>query len=330
MLWLMAASLLLSATVPGAPPPEKRRGRLDHAETLDTEHSPSFRWHLASSPDSRPRLLFEGVDLVTVRKVRMYQTVVEKPAAKDGENSEMEYEVVPGEFIRGETYAEQSSTVSGPLPHETFTVNGVDMTTDGGGVAIDETQSLLGLFDDLSTTSAVVRASHKTRGGVLLKLTRNVVKRYTGEAKQPEDLKNSDILASLGLDFGPKRTSGRKGVVMSLDAPDRLEPGQSFDLSLTVSNQGTTETSSVLGRIFSRHEWLHGRLFYIGSVQPGTSLTFSRHFAVPADAKPGLVFAGVGFWDLLGTIPNKGIVLKMELAPATGKMPAKAEPAAQP
>jgi hypothetical protein len=204
------------------------------------------------------------------------------------------------------------------------------MTTDAGGVAIDETQTLLDLFDDLSVTNAVVRASHKTRGGVLLKLTRNVLKRYTGEAKQPEDLKNTDLLASLGLDFEPKRTSGRKGVVMSLEAPDKLEPGQSFDLALTVSNQGTVETSSVLGRIFSRQEWLHGRLFYIGSVQPGTSLTFSRHFVVPTDAKPGLAFAGVGFWDLLGTIPNKGIVLKMELVPAPGGAPAKAEPAAQP
>jgi hypothetical protein len=327
MFWLLTASLLMSAVLPADPPPEKRRGRLDHSDTLRTERTPSFRWHLAPSPDSRPRLLFEGVDLVTVYKVRMYQTVIEKPAPKDAETVETGYEVIAGEFIRGETFAEQSSVVSGPLVNETFEINGVPVKTDGSGVAVDETQVVLGLFDDLTTTTATVRASHEKRGGVLLRLTRNVLKRYVDGEKQPTDFQSTDVLASLGLDFEPKRTSGRKGVVMELASPTKLEAGQSFTLVLTVTNKGDAETSSLMGRVFSRHEWLHGRLFYIGSVQPGTSITFSRSFVVPADAKSGIAYAGIGFWDLLGTIPNQGIVLKMDVAGAPEQKPAEEAPA---
>jgi len=327
MPWLLVASILFAVCTSAAPPPVKRRGRLVRTEVQRTEETSSFRWHLSPSPDSRPRLFFEGVSLVTVHKVNIHQVVVEVPATNEANPGGIEYRPVPGESMEGETFSVQNSEVTGPLGSETFLINDVPVTTDEAGVATDTDQVLLRLFDDLSTTEVTVRAHHPRLGSVLLPLTRDVMKRYTDGTKPPNNLKQTDVLASLGLDFIPKRTGGRTGVTMTAQTPEKVRAGESFSVTLTVANAGDTATSSLLGRTFSRHPWLHGRLFYIGSVEPGQSLTFTRRFAIPADAKGGTVFAGLGFWDILGTIPDKGIVLKMELQGAPPKPAAEAAPA---
>jgi hypothetical protein len=329
----LAAALLLGLLPLSAQPqPEKRRGRLDHVEVQNTRRISSFRWSLQPSPDSCPRVFFEGLELVTLNKVRVYQVVVEKPVPKKEGEEEMAFVVVPGEFMRGEEFAEQSSEPSGPLGGETFVVNGVTMKTNADGVATDTGQTLVALFDDLSVTEKVVSAKHSKRGNVLLKLTRNVVKRYEPGREQPEDFVHTDILSSFGLDFAPKRTSQRDGVSMALAAPASATPGQEFELTVTVTNNGSGETSSVLGHTFSRYPWLHGRIFYFGCVQPNTSKTFTRRILVPEGTKPGTAYAGIGFWDLLGTVPGKGIVLKMELLPGkdTPEAAEKPQPEAAP
>ncbi len=329
MPWFLVAGLLVSVCVSAAPPPEKRRGRMIRTDVERTETTSSFRWSLSPSPDSRPRLFFEEVSLITLHKVNIHQVVVELPADAEANPAGIEYRVVPGETMKGETFTVQHSQIAGPLAQETFLVNDVPMTTDEAGVAIDENQTLLRLFDDLSTTEVTVRAHHARLGSVLLPLTRNIMKRYVAGDKPPANLAQTDVLASLGLDFVPKRTGGRQGVTMSAKVPESIRAGEPFDIALTVSNQGDMATSSLLGRTFSRFPWLHGRLFYIGGVEPGQSRTFTRRFIVPADAKGGTVFGGLGFWDIMGTMTNQGIVLKMDMEGAPEK-PAESGKAAEP
>lgn len=327
MPWLLVASLLLSVCVSAAPPPEKRRGRLIRTDVQRTETTSSFRWRLSPSPDSRPRLFFEEVTLLTLHKVNIHQVVVEIPAATEANPAGVEYRPVPGETMEGETFTVQNSQIAGPLAEEIFLINDVPMTTDEAGVAIDENQTLLRLFDDLTTTEVTVRAHHARLGSVLLPLTRNIMKRYAAGEKPPANLAQTDVLASLGLDFIPKRTGGRQGVTMSAKVPENIRAGEPFEIALTVVNQGDMATSSLLGRTFSRFPWLHGRLFYVGGVEPGQSRTFTRRFVVSADAKGGTVFGGLGFWDIMGTMNNQGIVLKMALEGAPEKPAAENAPA---
>jgi hypothetical protein len=116
---------------------------------------------------------------------------------------------------------------------------------------------------------------------------------------------------------------------MSVKMPEQVKAGEFLDIALTVTNGGGTPTSSLLGRTFSRHEWLQGRLFYVGTVAPGASVTFTRRIQVPADARGGVVFGALGFWDLLGTIPGKELALQ-SVVEAVPQPEAKAGPQAQP
>lgn len=305
----LVACLLFGLCVSAGPPPAKRRGRLLRVDVRRTEETPSFRWRLMAGTDSLPRLFFEEVVVRVTHKVNIYQTVIEVPASTETNLTGVDYRVVPGELIEGENFAEQQSQVVGPISGETFLVNEVPMTTDATGVAVDRDQTLLRLFDDLTTTEVSVRARHPKYGSTLLDVSRQVMKRYPQDTP-PANLGQTDLLASLGLDFVPRRSSGRDGVTMTVQMPEKVRAGEFLDVVLTVSNAGGAATSSLLGRSFSRHDWLHGRLFYVGSVAPGESVTFTRRLQVPANAKGNFAFGALGFWDLNGTIPNKGLALQ--------------------
>ena len=330
-------SLLLAAALPLLPRPASadplpvlRRGELLRTEKVRTETTASFRWRLAPSPDSYPRLLFEAVDLVTLYQAHVYQAIEEVPRG-GGEPDAPRFEAkpIPGQTIRGEEFSRQAVETAGPMANTTFMVNGVPMETDDGGVAIDSTQSLLALFEDLATTSVPVHAKHEEAGTMSLRMTRHVLKRYDPGVGTPDNLGETDILASLGLDFEPKRSSEREGVAMEVVLPGPVSPGQAFEVSLAVTNRGPSETSSFLGRTVSGKPWLHGRLFYIGSVPPGERRIFVRRFAVPADARTGLVYGGITYWDLLGTIKGKGTVLKL-IVESPAQAPAEPAPPAAP
>ena len=326
LLALLVAAVLQSPPTVGAPPPIKRRGTQLRTELVRTVTKPSFRWHLAPSPDSSPRLLFEGIDLVTLHQAHIYQAVTEVPrGGGEPDAPRIQYKDIPGEVIRGEEFTKQTFEITGPMANATFVVHGVPMVTDDAGVATDTSQSLLTLFEDLATTTVTVAARHDKAGMILLTLSRHVLKRYNKDVGPPGSLPKTDLLASMGLDFEPKRSSEREGVTMAVTAPERLKPGQNFALTLTVTNRGKAETSSFLGRTVSGGPWLHGRLFYIGSVPAGTSLAFTRRFTVPEEASGGMVFGGVTYWDLLGTLKDKGTVLKIPLD-GPPRTPAKPKP----
>lgn len=324
----LVACLLLGLCVSAAPPPAKRRGRLLRVDVRRTEETPSFRWRLMAGTDSLPRLFFEEVVVRVTHKVNIYQTVIEVPASAETNPAGVEYRVVPGELIEGETFAEQQSQVVGPIAGETFLVNEVPMRTDEVGVAVDGDQTLLRLFDDLTVTEVSVRASHPKYGSMLMDISRQVMKRYPQDTP-PANLGHTDLLASMGLDFLPRRSSGRDGVTMTVQMPERVRAGESLDVVLTVANGGGTATSSLMGRSFSRHDWLTGRLFYVGSVPPGESVTFTRRFQVPATAKGNLAYGALGFWDLHGAIPNKGLVLQTTIEAIPQPEP-KPEPQPEP
>lgn len=315
---LLVAGILFGLCVSAAAPPVKRRGRLLRVEVLRTEEVPSFRVRLFPSSDSNLRLFFEEISQRIVHQANIYQTVIEVPAPQDINPSGVEYRVVPGELIQGETFAVRESEIVGPIAGETFLVNGVEMTTNETGVATDSRQVLLRPFDDLTVTELTLRARHERFGTAQFNVSRHVMKRYPADTGPPENLSQTDLLASMGIDFLPRRGSGREGVAMRVHIPETVRAGEVLEIALTVENQGDTATSSLLGRLFSRHEWLHGRLFYVGSVAPGESLTFARRIPVPAEARDGTAFAALGFWDLLGTIPDKGMVLRtaIEAVPA--------------
>ncbi|MBT3286749.1 MAG: hypothetical protein HN849_17490 [Victivallales bacterium] len=326
LLPLLVAALLQSLPTVGAPLLIKRRGAQLRTELVRTVTKPSFRWRLAPSPDSFPRLLFEGIDLVTLHQAHIYQAVMEVPrGGGEPDGPRIEYKDIPGEVIRGEEFTRRTSEITGPLANTSFIVNGVTMVTDDAGVATDTSQSLLALFEDLAASTVTVAARNDKAGLILLTVSRHVLKRYNKDMGPPGSLPKTDLLASMGLDFEPKRSSEREGVTMAVTVPDKLKPGQSFNLTLTVTNRGRNETSSFLGRTVSGRPWLHGKLFYIGSVPSGTSLAFTRHFTVPEDANGGVAFGGMTYWDLLGTLKDKGTVLKLPID-GPPRSPAKPKP----
>jgi hypothetical protein len=98
-----------------------------------------------------------------------------------------------------------------------------------------------------------------------------------------------------------------------VSAPAAAAPGDVVKVTVTASNDGSRQISSLMGRTFSREPWANGRMFYFGGLKPGEKRSFTRLFTVPADIAAEACFVTVGFWDLLGTVPGNAQKIRITL-----------------
>lgn len=315
-LLILGLGMLLgtAGSADAAPQPVKRRGRFLRTEIVKTERQKSFTCVLAPSADAVLRLRLHRLELLTHHEVRLYETVLEiKPSEEETDPTKIEYRVVPDEVIEGEKSSRRESVDAGPLANEPVTVDGNRHVTDADGIAVDADQYLLGLFDDLSVRDVTVRVAHAKLGEVGLTLTRDVVRR----AEDTDDIERArlaqtDILLAMGLDFCQLKRSSHDDLQPGITIPESPRAGDPFVLELTVSNRGTQPVCGLIGRTFSRHEWLNGRNFYFGNIAAGETRSFERRFVVPETVSLPTVFGAVGFWSILGAVD--GAALPVELS----------------
>jgi hypothetical protein len=74
--------------------------------------------------------------------------------------------------------------------------------------------------------------------------------------------------------------------------------------------------SALIGRTFSRHEWLNGRNFYFGNIPAGEARSFKRWFTAPDSSRLATVYAAVGFWNILGPVEGAALPVQLSFAEA--------------
>ena len=261
-----------------------------------------------------PLILLTKHDVVTSREVGIYEVLLEFKAPDEADRGKIVYKVAEGETIRGDETQRSEEVLLGPCSGEVFTVLGAEVASDAEGIISDAQELLLNVFDDLATPATDLQIVHDTMGTVTLPLTRDIIARQAGRATQQARMKAGDILAAMGLDFRPVTRPGHDDLGITVSCPASVTPGQIIEIALEVENDGTSHTSSIVGRTISRHDWLNGCNFYIGTLAPGKAQSFSRKFEVPADLLPGTVFLAMGMWDILGAMPDYNTSLQIKVA----------------
>lgn len=313
LLIAVLGALLLAVALHAANPPTRQRGRLLNTKLLTTDHKHIFNAQLAPSTDGVPRVLLTKYDIVTFHEVGIYEVLLEFKAPDETDRGKIIYKVAEGETIRGEETQRSEEVLLGPCLGEKFTVLGAEVESDAAGIIADEQGLLLRLFDDLTTPETELEIAHETMGTVTLPLTRGIIVRRTSEATLRTRMKAGDILAAMGLDFCPATRSGHDDLGVTVSCPETVTPGQVMEITVEVENDGASHVSSFLGRTVSRHDWLNGRNFYIGSLAPGDTQSFTRKYEVPAGHPAGTVFLVIGMWDILGAMPDYNTPLQIKV-----------------
>jgi hypothetical protein len=175
----------------------------------------------------------------------------------------------------------------------------VPVKTGPAGIYVDREGLILRPFDDLSCNAAQFALSHKKFGELLLPITRE------------------ELLAALQVNrLQPKRTA-TDGVIVEVECPAAIRSGTQFEIGLTVTNRGPRPAGRVLGRTISRHTWLNGRVFYIGTLSAGQKQSFRRRFRVPERLAGDNVYGTLGVWNILGPMPGKNVLLSIPVEHGT-------------
>ncbi|HQL86420.1 MAG: hypothetical protein GX574_07100 [Lentisphaerae bacterium] len=282
-----------------------RRGRLLRTEVRKTERKDGFECQMLPAPGSFPLLQFTRKTLLTHHEVQVFEVVKEVARENKGEGitirGTVDYEVIPGEVMEGEWTTREELVDNGPFAEADFEIFGQRWRTDQDGQIVDTAQALLRPFDDLRTMSTELTITHASMGTQKMTISRNLLRRV--ESVSTDRTASVDLLEMLGLDFLQHRLPGREGLTLEVSAPATASAGDVVKITVTASNGGNQQVSSLLGRSFSKEAWGNGRMFYLGGLKPGEKRSFTRLLTVPEDIKAGACFITVGFWDLLGTLP---------------------------
>ncbi len=130
---------------------------------------------------------------------------------------------------------------------------------------------------------------------------------------------NNDILVAFNRDFTKKRQSPERErlAVEIAGIPESVEPGQRLNVTVRVKNNGNRATNCLLGRSFSGQDWLAGRLFYFGNIEPGQTQEFTRSVAVPGDYDVDRAFMAIAFQDSWGPVQEIAQMLELKVAKPT-------------
>lgn len=293
----------------------RRRGRLLRTEVRKTERQDGFDCQMLSTQGSFPLLQITRKTLLTHHEVQVFEAVMEVARENKGEGitirGTVDYEVIPGEVLEGEWTTREELVDNGPFAETEFEVHGQRWRTDRDGQIVDTAQVLLRTFDDLRTMTTELTITHATLGAKKMTISRNLLRR--AESRGADRAASFDLLEMLGLDFIQHRFPARDGLSLTVSAPAAASAGDVVTITVTASNDGNQQVSSLLGRSFSRETWANGRMFYFGGLKPGEKRSFTRLFTVPENIKTGACFVTIGFWDLQGTVPDQARKIRIEL-----------------
>ncbi len=299
---LVLAVLLSSCATP--PPPTPYPGRVVGHRVVSTEERRAFSAELASSPDSRLRIKFTDLRLLTIREVPVHEKMLEYKIDDSGDRSALRHEVVPDEFIEGPEQVRNETRVAGPLAGQALTLNGRPIRTGADGVFVDETGYVLSLFDTPFRRDVVLTFHCEGRTDVALRVTR------------------AELLASLGVDPAVGKAGPRGALRFRVEFPESVRAGALMVVRVTAVNRESTPVWRVEGRLFSRVPWLGGKSFYFGRIDPGSNRVFERRIQVPPTAPAGTYYALLAFMDWLGPNTVRNVPVALRVLPATPDRPA--------
>ena len=134
---------------------------------------------------------------------------------------------------------------------------------------------------------------------------RYMARRWEDE-KLLDEPAQQDLLVCYRLNFKQSLLQPeQEGLEFSLVAeelPAVVRTGEYFPVTVKVVNNGSRQTSCLLGRTFSRLEGLNGKLFYFGAVAPGDTATFTRYLKVAPEELVNNLFLEIRFSDSWGVL----------------------------
>ena len=292
------------------------RGAFVRRDLEKTERVETFVCHLSGVACPSLTFVLERQVTTVYHEVNLYQAMRRKPTAQTADGN-IEYTLVieNGRLIEGERNRRVEVRTVGPLADEPVCVNGISLKTNDMGIVVDNGEiGLLDHFDNLRVLTATVAFEHETLGRQELVLYRSIPRRNQRDERNLDKPMNNDILVAFGRDFTKKRQKPeREHLAVEVSGlPERVEPGQRLRLTVTVRNHGDRPTNCLLGRSFSGQDWLTGRLFYFGNIEPGKSQEFTRQVIVPKDYPVDRAFVTIAFQDSWAPLPE--LTQTLELA----------------
>ncbi len=266
-----------------SPPPVELRGFAHHRETKLLGSQADLDVQLVGTPDGVPSLQFTRLSTVNKQETVYHEKVMEYPSGGDTDSSKIRKVTVPGEYIA--VLSDPTSQVEreGPLANAEVRVNGTPVVLNAQGAFVDRQGLILALFDQKDMgekTDVTVDIQYAPVGAKRLTVTRR------------------QFLDVLGIPWDCEGAAANDGLAASVTlTPEQPKPGDGVTIRLTVTNRGRKPAAKVVGRTFSRQPWLNGCNFYIGTVPPKASRSFSRLLRVPA-ASHETAFGVLSLWDL--------------------------------
>ena len=317
IIWALLALVLLQAPLTAQ---EKCRGNFLRSEIRKTETREQYDCALKPVNVFFPCLQFKRQTHFTYHEIRIYETlertIVEGDSNAPKTTGSSQYRLLPGEFWEGESSIRSEIKEGGPFANETFLINGKTLQTDAEGNIIADAQSgleILDYFDNLNTRQLDLEIEHVLLGTRKLTIYRTMPRRAKTDEKNLDENTVNDLLVAFNLDFYQRLTEPERQklkVEYFLNTLE-IEPGKPFTLIIKVSNQGSRDTSCLLGRLFSREPSLTGKLFYFGAIPPGKTQLFSRTILPDAGLKVDHCFAALAFSDSWGELPQHQLNLKI-------------------
>ena len=103
----------------------------------------------------------------------------------------------------------------------------------------------------------------------------------------------------------PKGTITSVALDVQCSLPAYVIPGETLEVTVTVSNPATTAVGNLILGTFSRDDWLDGKLFYIGYLGPGEKRSFMRLFQVPKNPSSTTSHVELVSWDIVRAQPDR-------------------------
>ncbi len=256
-------------------------------------------------------------EIQTITEVRLYETLLRTfiPGETEDQGT-YDYKRLDGEIWEGESNQRTITLPAGPLVSTKVLLNGVELSTDRTGLVQDPDcrLDLLAPFDDLSTRSIPLEIKAQGYDPLHLTLTRTMPRRRPNDERQLDEDEAGEVLLAYGLDFQLSRGKPEQNaLICRVRFPKEcvlLEAGKPVPVTVEVENPGSTQTSCLIARTFSRMEGLDGKLFYFGAIPPGGRRAFTRMITIPATEKASRAMAEIRFSDSWSIPPQ---VLKIDL-----------------
>lgn len=256
-----------------------------------------------ATPDRQPSFQLNVLEEQAITEVRVYETLLRTAVGNDGGRSSFEYHVVPGEYTYGEETVRTQKHLAAPLANAQVTINAKPFGTNADGVVQDPGHQLLILdaLDSLDrrTMDFVVEAPEMP--AVTYSVFRTMPQRRDFDEKLLDEPAQQDLLVAYRLNFKQSvlqpEQEGLQFTLETAELPAVVRAGEYFPLTVKVTNNGSRQTSCLLGRTFSRLEGLNGKLFYFGALAPGDTARFTRYLKVLPEELVNQLFLEVRFSD---------------------------------